>query len=301
MTREAGIVVANFGRQVLVESEPGHLVPCIISGRKLRPVTGDRVMWEPLDDQEKGLVCSISARDNELTRPDRRGRTDVLASNITQVVVVCAPRPSPDLFLVDRYLAAAAFMGASAAVVLNKSDLESEPGMAQLGADLEEYRRIGYPVLHTSAKVMNGLKDLTAQLAGQVSILVGQSGVGKSSILNALLPKADILTGELSEASGEGRHTTTASRLYHLESGGELIDSPGVRDYAPAAFGEADITKGFVEFAGPANRCRFANCRHLREPQCAVRQAVEDGQISARRYESFKRLCRLMDQLRPGY
>ena len=301
MTSEPGIVAANFGRQVLVENSDGVLIPCIISGRKLRPVTGDRVMWEPLDGQDKGLVCKILDRDNELTRPDRRGRTDVLAANITQVVVVCAPRPAPDLFLIDRYLAAAAFMGASAAVVLNKSDLADEAGLAPLGEALQEYQRIGYPVLHTSAKAMNGLAPLCAQLVGQVSILVGQSGVGKSSILNALLPEADILTGELSEGSGEGKHTTTASRLYHLDSGGDLIDSPGVRDYAPAAFGEADLTHGFVEFAEPARHCRFANCRHLREPGCGVMQAIKDGEICARRYESFKRLERLIAQLRPGY
>mgnify|MGYP000917284999 CR=1 FL=1 len=118
MNREQGIVAANFGRQVLVENAEGALIPCIMSGRKLRPVTGDRVMWEPLDGKNKGLVCEVLPRDNELTRPDRRGRTDVLAANVSQVMVVCAPRPTPDLFLIDRYLAAAAFMGASASVVL---------------------------------------------------------------------------------------------------------------------------------------------------------------------------------------
>lgn len=301
MSRQQGTIVANFGRQVLVENTDGALIPCIISGRKLRPVTGDRVMWEPLDGKNKGLVCEVLERDNELTRPDRRGRTDVLAANVSQVMVVCAPRPAPDLFLIDRYLAAAAFMGASASVVLNKSDLENEPGLEPLREALLEYTRIGYPVIHTSAKSMDGLEPLRKQLIGHTSILVGQSGVGKSSILNALLPEADILTGELSEASGEGRHTTTASRLYHLESGGELIDSPGVRDYAPAAFDENDLTKGFIEFAEPAGSCKFANCRHLHEPRCGVTQAVEDGVICARRYESYKRLTRLMEQLRPGY
>lgn len=301
MSRTRGIIAANFGRQVLVENADGRLIPCIISGRKLRPVTGDRVMWEPLDSKDKGLVCEILERDNELTRPDRRGRTDVLAANISQVIVVCAPRPAPDLFLIDRYLAAAAFMGACASVVLNKSDLENEAGLDSLREALEEYSRIGYPVIHTSAKSMDGLDPLRKQLIGHTSILVGQSGVGKSSILNALLPEADILTGELSEASGEGRHTTTASRLYHLDSGGELIDSPGVRDYAPAAFEETDLTDGFIEFAEPAGTCKFANCRHLHEPRCGVTQAVEDGRICARRYESYKRLTRLMEQLRPGY
>jgi len=263
MSREQGIVAANFGRQVLVENAEGALIPCIMSGRKLRPVTGDRVMWEPLDGKNKGLVCEVLPRDNELTRPDRRGRTDVLAANVSQVMVVCAPRPTPDLFLIDRYLAAAAFMGASASVVLNKSDLENEAGLEPLREALVEYSKIGYPVIHTSAMSMEGLAPLCAQMVGHTSILVGQSGVGKSSILNALLPEADILTGELSEASGEGRHTTTASRLYHLNTGGELIDSPGVRDYAPAAFGEADLTNGFIEFAEPAGSCKFANCRHL--------------------------------------
>ena len=203
MSREQGIVAANFGRQVLVENAEGALIPCIMSGRKLRPVTGDRVMWEPLDGKNKGLVCEVLPRDNELTRPDRRGRTDVLAANVSQVMVVCAPRPTPDLFLIDRYLAAAAFMGASASVVLNKSDLENEAGLEPLREALVEYSKIGYPVIHTSAMSMEGLAPLCAQMVGHTSILVGQSGVGKSSILNALLPEADILTGELSEASGD--------------------------------------------------------------------------------------------------
>jgi len=301
MTRSSGIVVANFGRRVIVENDSGDQIPCLVSGRKLKPVTGDRVDWEELDHPGKGLVCAVQSRDNVLDRPDRRGRTDILAANLTQLVVVCAPRPAPDPFLVDRYLAAAAFMDARGAVVLNKVDLPEESALIAAREVLAPFGNIGYPLVECSAKTGKGLAALGDLLAGQVSILVGQSGVGKSSLLNTLLPGAKIDTAEVSASSGEGRHTTTASRMYHLPGGGDIVDSPGVRDYAPAAFEQSDLTPGFIEFLEPAAHCRFANCRHMHEPGCGVREAVEDGDIHPRRYESYRRLLRLMEKLRPEY
>jgi len=301
MSREQGTVVACFGRRVIVEDADGRQRPCLISGRRLRPVIGDRVLWEELDHPGQGLVCEICPRDNSLDRPDRRGKTEVLAANLTQLIVVVAPMPAPDPFLVDRYLAAAAFMGARGAVLLNKIDLADPSALDEARRSLCPLAQAGYTVLETSAKSGAGIEALQSLLDGQVSILVGQSGVGKSSLLNALLPDAGADTGELSQGSGEGRHVTTASRLFHLSRGGKLVDSPGVRDYAPAAFDQADLTPGFMEFVEPAAQCKFSNCRHLHEPGCSVRAAVEEGRIHPRRYESYKRLARLMDRLRPGY
>jgi len=236
-------------------------------------------------------------RRTELTRPDRRGRVEVLAANLDLIVVVVAPEPPVDPFVTDRYLAAAEAMGCAAIVVANKCDLDAPPPQG-----LAEYERIGYPVVSVSAETGAGADELAGMLSGHCGILVGQSGVGKSSLLNALVPGSDVPTGTLSDATGEGRHTTTASMLHDLPGGGELIDSPGVRDYAPALRAADEVFRGFREIAAAAPHCRFADCRHLREPNCAVKAAVEAGAISPRRYESYRRLRRLTEELgRPGW
>jgi ribosome biogenesis GTPase len=296
-----GRVVAAYGRHVLVEDADGARHRCLISGRRLRVVCGDRVDWRPAADQGDGLVVARHERANELARPDRRGRSETIAANVSQLVVVAAPMPRPDPFIVDRYLAAAELMGAAACLVWNKIDADAAPGESAAGRDaglaLEEFERAGYPVLPASAKTGAGLDALRGRLAGQTSILVGQSGVGKSSLLNALLPDVAVETAEISAATGEGRHTTTASILHHLPGGGELIDSPGVRDYAPPPIPPPEVAAGYRELAALAGRCRFANCMHLKEPGCAVKAAVDEGGISPRRYESYRRLFRLMETL----
>lgn len=293
---ESGRVVAAFGRRVLVEDSAGIRHACMLAGRRLRPVCGDRVTWQrPLDDSD-GLLTSIEPRRTELARPSRRGDREVLAANISQVVIVAAPRPPPDAFLVDRYLVAAELMGAAACIAYNKTDLDPDNG----AMDLTEFESLGYPVIRVCARDNAGLDSLRPQLEDQTSILVGHSGVGKSSIINALLPDAETRTATLSEATGEGRHTTTASVLHHLPTGGELIDSPGVRDYAPPPVATRDVGAGFREIANRQGQCRFSNCLHLKEPGCAVKAAVETGEISDRRYESYRRLIRLMERLAPG-
>ncbi|MEO1575041.1 MAG: ribosome small subunit-dependent GTPase A, partial [Pseudomonadota bacterium] len=160
------------------------------------------------------------------------------------------------------------------------------------------YEQLDYPVFVTSASASTGIAELAAWCAEGVGILVGQSGVGKSSLMNALIPDLALRTGRLSQASGEGRHTTTASVLHDLPAGGALIDSPGVRDYAPAVHDAADIDQGFREIRELAPDCRFHNCLHLNEPDCAVQDAVAHGQVNARRFESYRRLHNLMRQLR---
>ncbi len=290
---ETGLVVAAYGRHVLIEDERKDRHRCILARRRLRAVCGDIVQWARAIDASGGVVLEISPRTTELTRPSRRGDREVLAANIEQVVVVAAPRPDPDPFLIDRYLAASELMGTDGCLVYNKSDLDPE----RSEMDLSEYSAVGYPVVTTSVRNGAGLEELRGLLKGKISIFVGHSGVGKSSLLNLLIPGAEIETAALSTASGEGRHTTTASVLHRLNVGGAVIDSPGVRDYAPSPIASRDVSAGFREIDGRRGDCRFSNCMHLKEPGCAVKDAVESGDISARRYESYRRLVRLMEQL----
>ena len=287
-----GRVVAAYGQRLLVEDEDGRRHPAFVARRGLRLVCGDRVRWHAGSEEERAVVERLP-RHSELRRPDSRGRSEVLAANISQLVVVCAPRPIPDPFIVDRYLAAAEVMDATAAIVANKTDL-GEDLPAGL---LEEYAELGYPVVRASAATGAGLDALAKLLEAHCSMLVGQSGVGQASLLNALVPGIDAATAQVSRATGEGRHRTTATTLYRLACGGELLDSPGVRDFAPALNDPRLAAAGFREIVAVAQDCRFANCRHMREPGCAVKAAVEEGRISARRYESYRRLLRLTEDL----
>ncbi len=293
-----GRIAASFGRRVVVEDHAGKRHPAMLAKRRLKVVCGDRVCWRTAPGGDAEVIERLE-RENALTRPDSRGRTETLAANLTAVAVVCSPRPAADLFIIDRYLAAAEHMGVRGLVVMNKNDLD---GAADLAGRLAAYRPVGYPVVSVSARDRRGIESLAAALAGETAILVGQSGVGKSSLINTLCPDAQMDTAALSDASDEGRHTTTASVLHPLPGHGALIDSPGVRDYAPGLCPRNEVQHGFREFRGPAASCRFGNCMHLQEPVCEVKAAVEAGAIDPRRYESYRRLVRLVDQLgRPDW
>jgi ribosome biogenesis GTPase len=270
----------------------------MLRGRQLRAVCGDRVTWEPQPTGAEGLVLIVEPRSNALQRPDSRGRIEVLAANVTQLIAVTAPKPTPDPFLVDRYLAAAREMDCRALVLYNKVDLEPAAAQSRWITELES---IGYTVLRTSVRSDAGLDTLRLTLAGHTSVLVGHSGVGKSSLLNALLPGLDSATAALSASTGEGKHTTSAAQLHRLPSGGSIIDSPGVRDYTPPPIAPRDVFHGFVEFVEPASHCRFADCLHRDEPGCEVKAATRAGRISARRYESYLRLLKLMEALQPEW
>ncbi len=284
-----GRVVASYGRRVLVEDEQRKRLNCQLKGRRLKAVCGDQVEWYP--DSSNGVVTAIAARRNELRRPDSRGRVEILAANISQLVVVIAPTPPVDEFLADRYLAAARLMGADSLVVCNKSD----QGSVDLAG---EYRTIGYPVVSVSAKTSESMELLATALTGHTSILVGQSGVGKSSLSNTLIPGLAVATQTLSEGTGEGKHTTSTAILHHLPGGGEIIDSPGVREFAPPPTELKRVDFGFPEFDQPVRECRFNDCLHLKEPQCGVQAAVDSGEISARRYRSYRELLHLMRKLK---
>lgn len=280
-------VIAAYGRHLLVRAGAQEL-RARPAGRRLRIVCGDQVRCEVDRAHDEILIVEVLPRRTLLARANLRGESEPVVANITQLVVVVAPLPAPDFFIVDRYLCAATAAGIAGAVAINKSDLEANK---LASAEIDAYVAAGYRHVSCSAKHGAGLGELRALLADSVSVFVGQSGVGKSSLVNALLPRVEIETGDLMREE-EGRHTTTASRAYSLESGGSLIDSPGVRDFAPAIEQLDAQTLGFPEVDRLASACRFQDCKHMQEPACAVIAAVEAGQLLARRYESYRRLRR---------
>jgi len=285
-------VIAAYGRHLLVRSGDQEL-RARPSGRRLSIVCGDRVRCEHDRAHDEVLAIEVLPRKTLLARANLRGESEPVVANITQLVVVVAPLPQPDFFIVDRYLCAATAAGIRGAVAVNKADLETNKIERE---ELEAYSAAGYAHVTCSATDGRGLTELRALLAGAVSVLVGQSGVGKSSLVNALLPREQVETGGLMREE-EGRHTTTASRSYSLDSGGKLMDSPGVRDFAPAIQQLDAETLGFPEVDRRASNCKFQDCRHMQEPACAVIAAVEAGEILARRYESYRRLRRRYSDL----
>ncbi len=281
------IVIASYGRRGLLQTDTGPR-PFLLKGRNLRAVCGDKVDWEAPDGDAETVVTAVHTRRNSLQRAASHGAGEVLAANLDTLVVTIAAEPKPDFFIADRFICAAELMQSRCLLVWNKADLQ--PGCLP---ELDVYRRLGYPVLDTSAATGGGLDTLRDNLATGWSMLVGQSGVGKSSLINQLVDAADLAIGQLSNSSREGRHTTTAAVAHRLNSSGWLVDSPGVRDFAPAISRPAIIQLGFREVVKLADGCRFADCEHRREPDCAVRAAVASGTIDARRYESYKRLHNL--------
>jgi ribosome biogenesis GTPase len=290
----SGRVIAAFGRHLLVRAESGAELRARPFGRSLAAVCGDRVRCRIDARHEEVHVTEILPRRGTLYRSNTRGGAEAVAANLTQLLVVLAPLPAPELFVVDRYLAAASSAELAATLIVNKSDLGVPP---ELTAELAVYAAAGYGALECSAASGAGVASIAAALApGALAALVGQSGVGKSSLVRELLPGTRIDVGELVRRE-EGRHTTTAARLFDLPHGAGLIDSPGVRDFAPAVAALDARSLGFPEVARLAPGCRFADCRHLREPGCAVRAAAESGALAARRYESYRRLRRLYEEL----
>jgi ribosome biogenesis GTPase / thiamine phosphate phosphatase len=286
-------VIAAFGRHVLVRDASGQELKARPFGRRLSVVCGDEVRCEVDERHGETHVVEVQPRRSALYRSNLRGESEAVVANLSMLLVVLAPRPEPDLFVIDRYLSAAASVSIAATIVVNKVDLGINEA---LRAELQAWEQAGYRILECAARSGIGMDEFIEVCSRSTSVLVGQSGVGKSSFVKKLVPDAAAETGELMRDE-EGRHTTTASRLFDLPRGGYLIDSPGVRDFAPALEKLEPSTLGFMEVAQLAPSCRFLDCRHLREPACAVRKAAESGSLHARRYESYRRLRRLYEEL----
>jgi ribosome biogenesis GTPase / thiamine phosphate phosphatase len=284
-----GQVMTHSGRDLVVEDDRGSLHLCTARKKLGRIVCGDRVRWQE-SGPGQGVVTALEPRKSLLARPDERGNERPLAANLDQIIVACAPEPPLSEALIDRYLVVAELIGTQALILVNKADLLAPTARAQLEARLAVFERLGYPVLFTSTRDTAQSATLARYCNGHSTILVGQSGVGKSSLIHLLLPDSDIRIGQISEASGLGKHTTTETTLYHLAGGGDLIDSPGVRDFQLWQATPDDLQRGFRELTRYLGQCRFHNCRHQGEPGCAVAAAVAAGDVDARRLASYRSL-----------
>ncbi len=288
---DQALVVEMLGLEALIRLAPDapSRRALIRPGLRKKPgvVAGDWVTWKPVDEDADGpdaLITAVAPRENLLSRPDFRGKPKPIAANLDYVVVVATPSDPPlRLGLVDRYLAAAAHNGIDAVVCLNKVDLDLD-GSAQ--AQLLPYARL-CPVVTTSAVLETGIEALRRAVQGKRSVFVGHSGVGKSSLANALIPGLDRRIGEVNDTIGRGRHTTTSARLLDLPGGGELVDTPGIRAFGLSGIDVRRLSELYPEFVERADDCRFRGCSHTHEPGCAVRPDVESGEIDRGRYERY--------------
>jgi ribosome biogenesis GTPase len=283
---QQGLVISHLGQGIAVETTAGEIVLCQTL-RKLETVAvGDKVLFSQVN-AEQGRIEEILPRRSVLLRPSRNAKIRPVAANIDKIYVVFAPEPYCDFLLIDQYLAICENSNIDAMLVFNKIDLPPTDNIEQ---ELLTYQQLGYPVFRVSAAQMLGIAELKHALKNQVSIFTGQSGVGKSSLTNALIPDKSVRTNTVSAITKHGRHTTTAATLYHLPAGGDLIDSPGVAIFGLAELSERQLTFGYKEFLPLLDQCQFYNCRHVKDKGCAVREAAEQGKISMARYQRFLKL-----------
>ena len=281
-----GLVVAAYGKRYEVELDRIELevkqrISCVTRGKKTDLACGDLVNIK-LTDKAEGVVESSLPRKSLLYRSNAI-KSKILASNVTQIVIVLATQPSFYEALLNRCLIAAEAAKIKPLIVLNKCDLNDATDAKN---KLKLYQNLGYEVVHLSAK-----QDITAlrpYLANHQSVLVGQSGMGKSTIINALLPNQNVRTQIMSEALDSGKHTTTATHLYHLDSKSSLIDSPGLQEFGLNHLSQLDLELAFVEFRPYLGKCRFNNCSHSHEPECAIIESIAQHKISAIRHAIYQ-------------
>lgn len=302
---QSGLVVGRFGQHADVRDDAGGVLRCHIRRTVDSVVCGDKVLFRR--DKEpgsaiKGVIEVVEPRVSSLSRPDFYDGLKVVAANIDQILIVSSIKPELSTNIIDRYLVASEDVAIEPVIIINKMDLVEDAGhQAEVERIKLLYEDIGYRVLLVSCKGEARLQALEECLHDKVSVFVGQSGVGKSSLINALLPEAEEIIGEISQVSGLGQHTTTSAKLLSFKSGGELIDSPGVREFALWHLEEDKLSQGFKEFRAYLGGCKFRDCKHLDDPGCRLREAVENHEINAGRFENYHRILRTMSEQRPAH
>ncbi len=286
---QPGIVISRFGEQVDIANLNGKIFRAFLRQNLGSCVSGDRIRFH---ENEAGdmVVAAIEPRTSELNRPTPHAGIKTIVANVDQILVVVAPFPDYSSIVLDRYLVACELAHIPTAIVFNKVDLYNPQTEALFQEQKSIYQSIGYPTYEVSCESGKNIEQLMNALKQKENILVGLSGVGKSSLINALMPKTEAVVGAVSENSRLGTHTTTASTLYFLPDGGHIIDSPGIREFGLSHIEKEELIAGFIDLAPLASDCKFRNCSHLNEPGCSFDHAVKLGKVSQQRVENFRKI-----------
>jgi len=284
LVKNIGKITSVFGKTGTLESIHGDRLKFLVKSQKLKPVVGDNVHWTRQTDGTI-LVTKILEPNNQLERLNQYGQQQTVASNVTQILLITAPLPKPNYLLIDKFLLISELMDCNLSIIFNKVDLVENNDHT-----LQIYQKLNYPVVMISAKEKINLGPLFNLFNQQTTVLVGQSGVGKSTIINLLIPKDKIRTETLSNKNQKGKHTTSKSTMHPLEDNGYLIDTPGVENLNPKILAIKEIETGFREIASLSSGCKFRDCIHINEPNCAVNQGLITNKITTQRYNNYKKL-----------